>query len=55
MTSFYYCSVNHQSGLHSNTFSKLSYGFLVHQNVPQIITFHLRAYDGFIGQKILKL
>ena len=42
MTSFYYCSVNHQSGLQSNPFSKLSYIFLIHQNVPQIISFHLR-------------
>ena len=39
MTSFYYCSVNHQSGLQSNT---LSYIFLIHQNVPQIMSFHLR-------------
>ena len=30
--------------------------FLIHQNVPQIMSFHLRyIYDGFIGQKILKL
>ena len=42
MTSFYYCSVNHQSGLQRNTFSKLSYIFLIHQNVPQIMSFHLR-------------
>ena len=27
MTTFYYCSVNHQSGLQSNTFSKSSYIF----------------------------
>ena len=27
MTIFYYCSVNHQSGLQSNTFLKLSYIF----------------------------
>ena len=42
MTTFYYCSVNHQSGLQRNTFSKLSYIFLIHQNVPQIMSFHLR-------------
>ena len=42
MTTFYYCSVNHQSGLQSNTFLKLSYIFLIHQNVPQIMSFHLR-------------
>ena len=42
MTTFYYCSINHQSGLQSNTFSKLSYIFLIHQNVPQIMSFHLR-------------
>ena len=54
-TTFYYCSVNHQSRLMSNKFSKLSYIFLIHQNVPQIMSFHLRVYDGFIGQNILKL
>ena len=36
---FYYCSVNHQSGLQRNTFSKFSYIFLMHQNVPQIMSF----------------
>ena len=56
MTTFYYCSVNHQSGLQSNTFSKLSYIFLMNQNVPQILSLHLRyIYNDFIGQKILKL
>ena len=50
MTTFYYYSVNPQSGLQRNTFSKLSYiYFLIHQNVPQILLFNL------IGQKILKL
>ena len=29
MTTFYYCSINHQSGLQRNTFSKLSF-FLIH-------------------------
>jgi hypothetical protein len=52
MTTFYY-SVNHQSGLQRNTFSKFSYFSLIHQNVPQIMTFEV--YDGFIGQKIFKL
>ena len=42
MTTYYYCSVNRHSGLQSNTFSKLSYIFLIHQNVPQIMSFHLR-------------
>ena len=42
MTTFYYYYVNHQSGLQSNTFSKLSYIFLILQNVPQIMSFHLR-------------
>ena len=27
----------------------------IHQNVPQTIETFLRYYDGFIGQKILKL
>ena len=39
---FYYCPVNHQFGLQRNTFSKLSYIFLIHQNVPHIMSFHLR-------------
>ena len=30
MTTFYYYSVNHQSGLQRKTFSKLSYIFLIH-------------------------
>ena len=52
MTSFYYCSVNHKSGLQSSTFLKLSYIFLIHQNVPHyVISFEV--YDGVIGQKIL--
>ena len=42
MTTFHYYSVNHQSGLQRNTFSKSSYIFLIHQNVPQIMSFHLR-------------
>ena len=42
MIDFYYCFGNHQSGLQSNTFSKLSYIFLIHQNVPQIMSFPLR-------------
>ena len=42
MTTFYYCSVNHQSGLQRNKFSKLEYIFLIHQNVPQIMSFYLR-------------
>ena len=40
MTTFYYYSVNHQSGFKQrNTFSKLSYIFLVHQIVLQIMLF----------------
>ena len=42
MTTFYYNSVNHQSGLPKNTFSKLSYIFLIHESVPQIMSFNLR-------------
>ena len=42
MTGFYYYSVNHQSGLQRNTFSKFSYIYLTHQNVPQIMSFHFR-------------
>ena len=42
MTTFYYCSINYQSGLQSKTFSKLSYIFSIHQNVPHIMIFYLR-------------
>ena len=42
LTTLYYYSANHQSGLKRNTFFKLSYIFLIHQNVPQIISFDLR-------------
>jgi hypothetical protein len=55
MTTFYYYSVNHQSGLQRNTFSKLSYiSFYTSKCAPNyVISFEV--YDGFIGQKILKL
>ena len=56
MTTFYYCSINHHSGLQSNTFSKLSYIFLICTSkcaANYVISFEV--YDGFIGQKILKL
>ena len=36
MTTFYYYSVKHQSGLQRKTFSKLLYIFLIHLNVLQI-------------------
>ena len=42
MTTFYYYPVNHQSGLQRNTFSKLLYILIIHQNMRQIILFHLR-------------
>ena len=41
MTTFYYYPVNHQSGLQRNTLSKLLYILLIHQNVLQIMSFHL--------------
>ena len=41
VTTFYYYSVNHQSGLHRLIFKIIIY-FLIHQNVPQIMSFHLR-------------
>ena len=54
MTTFYYNPVNHQSGLQRNTFSKLSYFFNTSKCVANyVISFEV--YDGFIGQKILKL
>jgi hypothetical protein len=55
MTSFYYYSVNHQSGLQSNTFSKLSHVFLIYQKCATNYVITFEVYDGFIGQKILKL
>ena len=49
MTTFYHCSVNHQS-----SFSKLSYIFNTSKcAVNYVISF--KVYDGFIGQKILKV
>ena len=42
MATFYHYSVNHQYGLKRNTFSKLSYIFLIHQKVPKNMSFHMR-------------
>ena len=55
MTTFYYYSVNHQSGLHRNTFSKLSYIFFNTSKCAANCVISFEVYDGFIGQKILKL
>ena len=55
MTTFYYYSVNHQSGLQSNTFSKLSYIFFNTSKCAANYVISFEVYDGFIGQKILKL
>ena len=44
MTTFYYYSVNHQSGLQRNT-SKCAANYVI----------SFEVYDGFIGQKISKL
>ena len=41
LTTFYYCPVNHQSGLQRNIFSKLLYIRLIHQNLTQIMSHHL--------------
>ena len=56
MMTFYHCSVNHKSGLPSNTFSKSSYIFSISTSkcaANYVISFEV--YDGFIGQKILML
>ena len=53
MTTFYHCYVNHQSRLQSNTFSKLSYIFLICTSkcaADYVIWFGV--YDDLIGQKI---
>ena len=55
MTTFYYCSVNHQSGLQSNIFSKKSYRFFNTLKCAANYVFSFEVYDCFIGQKILKL
>ena len=55
MTTFYYCSVNHQSGLQRNTFSKLSYIFFNTSKCAANYVISFEVYDGFIGQKILNL
>ena len=57
MTTFYYYSVNHQSGLHfteKHIFKIIIYFFNTSKcAVNYVILFEV--YDGFIGQKILKL
>ena len=55
MTTFYYYSVNHQSSLQRNTFSKSSYIFLKKPKGAANYVISFEVYDGFIGQKILKL
>ena len=55
MTSFYYCSVNHQSGLKSNTFSISSFIFFNTSKCATNYVILFEIYDGFVGQKILKL
>ena len=55
MTTFYYYTVNHQSGLQRNTFSKLSYIFFNTSKCAANYVISIEVYDGFIGQKILKL
>jgi hypothetical protein len=55
MTTFYYCSVNHQSGLQRNTFSKLSYIFFNTSKCVANYVISFELYDDFIGQQILKL
>ena len=52
---FYYCSVNHQSGLQSNTFSKLLHNIFNTSKCATNYVISFEVYDGFIGQKILKL
>ena len=52
MITFYCYSVNHQSGLQRNTFSKLSYIFNISKCAANyVISFEV--YDGFIGQNFL--
>ena len=55
MTTFYYYSVNHQSGLQRNRFSKLSYIFFNTLKCAANYVISFEVCDGFIGQKILKL
>ena len=54
-TTFYYCSVNHQSGLESNTFSKSSNNFFNTSKCARNYVISFEVYDGFIGEQILKL
>ena len=54
MTTFYYYSVNHQCGLQNNKFSKLSH-FLNTSKCAANYVISIEVYDGFIGQKSLKL
>ena len=50
-TIFYYCSENHQSGLQSNTFSKLSSCFFNTSQCAANYVISFELYDDFIGQK----
>ena len=54
MTTIRYYSVNHQSGLQSNMFSKLLYSFWYIKMCDRLWHF-IWFHDDFIGQKILKL
>ena len=55
MTTFYYCSVNHQSGLNEkHIFKIIIYSFATSKCVANYVI-SSELYDGFIGQKILKL
>ena len=55
VTGFDYYSVNHQSGIQRNTFSKSTYIFFNTSKYATNSVIQFEAYDGFIGQKILKL
>ena len=51
MTTLYYYSVNHQSGLQRNTY----HIFFNKSKCDENYVISFEVYDGFIGQKILKL
>ena len=55
MTTFYYCSVNHQSGLQRKNIFKIIIYFFNTSKCAANYVISFAVYDGFICQKVLKL
>ena len=55
MTTFYYCSVNHQSGLQKKKHFQNYQIFLDTSKCAVNYVISIEVYDGFIGQNVFKL